>query len=392
MRFGLKKILLFLLLFPLAIYSQVDVGITNMTIIGAAAGPSLCPNNSVSLDITFANTDGNPFTIDGNVVRIFTTHTSNATAPFNAVVDNGGRIVPAGGNLVLRYPRDFSVGAALDLSVHGLYTITASITVAGDTNSGNDAFALNNIMAHTPTTATISSTVSGVSTSTLCEGEAITFEISPDQGAATYTFKLNGDTKQTAVGNNTITFSSAGANAIANGDIVTFEMIDANGCTVNTSTQSITVSVNTPPIASLTSSAPEGYFCDGETITFTATGVGSYTWYIENTPIGGATGSTFNTTLNDTQTVKVRVTNANGCFDEQSITLQKLTATNDGLIVLSDANDLNICTSEDPDQILGDGTGGSAVGVVSDGAVQYQWQSSLNGTNFVNIYGANAAN
>ena len=392
MRFGLKKILLFLLLFPLAIFSQEDIGITNMSIVGAAAGPSLCPNSEVSIDLTFANTKGAPYTLDGKTVRIFTTHTSNATAAFNAVIDNGGRIVPAAGNLVLRYPRDFTGATALDLSVHGIYTITASITVLNDDDSSNDVFALNNITAYTPTDSALSSTVAGVSTSTLCEGEAITFEITPDQATATYVFKLNGDIKQSAVGNNTITFSSAGANAIANGDVITIEMTDENGCTVNSATESITVSVNTPPIASLTSNAPEGYFCDGETITFTATGVGSYTWYIDNTPVGGATGSIFSATLSDNQTVKVRVTNSTGCYDEKSITLQKLTATNDGLIVLSDANDLDICTSEDPDQILGDGTGGSAVGVVSDGVVQYQWQSSLNGTDFVDIEGANTAN
>ena len=177
MRLGLKKIFFFLLLFPLAIFSQDDIGITNISIVGAAAGPSLCPNDEVSIDLTFANTKGAPYTLDGKTVRIFTTHTSNATAAFNAVIDNGGRIVPAAGNLILRYPRDFTVATALDLSVHGIYTITASITVLNDDDSSNDVFALNNITAYTPTDSALSSTVAGVSTSTLCEGEAITFEI-----------------------------------------------------------------------------------------------------------------------------------------------------------------------------------------------------------------------
>ena len=56
--------------------------------------------------------------------------------------------------------------------------------------------------------------------------------------------------------------------SIANGDIVTIDMIDANGCIANSSTQSITVSVSNLPTATLSASATDGLFCSGEQVTF----------------------------------------------------------------------------------------------------------------------------
>ena len=77
-----------------------------------------------------------------------------------------------------------------------------SFTHAGDPDTSNDVFNLLDIDVFTPSTPVLTSTVAGVATSTLCQGEAIAFEISPNQAAATYTFLVNGDVKQTAVGNN----------------------------------------------------------------------------------------------------------------------------------------------------------------------------------------------
>ncbi|GIS21895.1 MAG: hypothetical protein CM15mP122_4010 [Bacteroidota bacterium] len=47
---------------------------------------------------------------------------------------------------------------------------------------------------------------------------------------------------------------------IADGDVVTIEMIDGNGCVTNSATQSRTVNVSSLPTAGLSSTAPDGLF------------------------------------------------------------------------------------------------------------------------------------
>ena len=83
------------------------------------------------------------------------------------------------------------------------------------------------------------------------------FTVTPYQVGAQYSFKVNSGliSTTTAVnpGDNSFTFSEANGNALANNDIVTIDMIDSNGCTVNTSTESLTVTVNNPPTVTLTS-------------------------------------------------------------------------------------------------------------------------------------------
>ena len=74
------------------------------------------------------------------------------------------------------------------------------------------------------------------------------FYYNPFSATATYTFKVNGGIIQNLSGVNTITFSSNGAlGSIADGDIVTMDIIDSNGCIPDSSTESITVSVSNLP-------------------------------------------------------------------------------------------------------------------------------------------------
>ena len=97
--------------------------------------------------------------------------------------------------------------------------------------------------------------------------------------------------------------------------------------------------------------------------------------------------------MNDGDIVSVVVTNASGCSDEEQITLQKLEVTDDGTIALDDPLDSDICNGENPGLIGGDGIiAGTATATVSDGAPEYQWQNSPDGTNWSNIDGATGEN
>ena len=367
MRFVLKRLNLFLiftLLFAGQLFSQdEDISIENISIVG---GEPLCPSSSVQFTVTIKNNDGAVANDISNDDFYFQVNGPINRAPqFYTIRNDGSHNLAAGASIVLTYPEDFvpkagSSTTTLDLSDHnGPYTITASITIPGDPNLSNNVSTSLDIGVATPTTATLTSNNATPLTPTICAGEEIIFTISPYSATATYTFKVNGGIIQSLAGVNTITFSSDGAlGSIANNDIVTIDMIDAFGCIVETSTQSITVSVSNLPTANLTASATDGLICSGDSVTLTATGGVSFTWFINDLFQAGATFSTLTRNLSDNDVVRVRVFNANGCYEEKSLIFNEMTLINNGIIVLENASDSNICSGESPTgRILGDGTG-----------------------------------
>ena len=127
-------------------------------------------------------------------------------------------------------------------------------------------------------------------------------------------------------------------------------MIDSNGCTVNTSTQSLSVTVNNPPSVTLSSSAPEEYYCEAGTVTFTASSpdvVTLYQWFVDGAPYVN-NNPTFSLAPTGTQTVTVRITNASGCTATNSLTLVELSVIDDGNIELSNPLDINVCSGNTP--------------------------------------------
>ena len=82
MRFVLKKLLLFfaLILLPISLFSQNDLGITNVEIVG---GSSLCPNNQVSFQVTIRNNNtggGNISVVNPETIYYFTSVVSGSSA------------------------------------------------------------------------------------------------------------------------------------------------------------------------------------------------------------------------------------------------------------------------------------------------------------------------
>ncbi|MBT5694717.1 MAG: hypothetical protein HOI60_07520, partial [Flavobacteriaceae bacterium] len=387
-------------LFSGILFSQQDISIGNISIVG---GEPLCPTNSVKFQVEISVTGSPNNDVDGDVFY-FQVNGPISRAAANYTIDgsahpSGNGLINNGSTKTFIFPDHFdpvlgSNMSPLDLSdFSGPYTITASITIPLDPDLSNNVSTSLDININTPANPTLSSNKGN--TPSICAGEDIIFTITPFSGTATYTFKVNNGIIQSLAGVNTITFSSlGGVGSIADGDVVTIDMIDANGCTTNSSTQSITVSVSNNPNATLSASASDGLFCSGETINFTASGGVSYTWYINGNLQFGATFPTLNRTLTDGDIVKVMVFNASGCFDEESLTFNEMDLVDNGLIVLQNASDSNVCSGEKPTgQILGDGTGGSSVASSTYGAVSYQWQSSTdNGSNYFDLSGATSAN
>ncbi len=108
--------------------------------------------------------------------------------------------------------------------------------------------------------------------------------------------------------------------------IVTVE--DTNACT---SVDSVTVTVNPLPVAD---AGADQIVCEGESVTLTATGGGTYTWS------GGVTqGATF--TPVSTTMYYVTVTNTQGCYDVDSVLI-----TVNPLPVADAGNDTTVCEGE----------------------------------------------
>ncbi len=392
----LRKILFLVLTFLSVgiLFSQnQDVSIGAISIVG---GEPLCPTDSVNFQVVIANAGPGANDVNGDTFY-FQVNGPIARAPAVYTINVAANIA-AGGSQTFIFPTHFSAVAGASMSPLDLsdpsapYTITASITIPNDTDISNNVSTSLDIDVYTPVVPSLSSNDADNS---ICAGEEITFSITPYSATATYTFKVNNGIIQSLAGVNTITFSSLGGlGSIANGDKVTIEMIDANGCVTNSSTQSTTVSVSSIPSAGLSASASDGLFCSGDVVNFTATGGVSYTWYINGSEQFGATFSNLTRSLSNNDTVTVRVFNASGCYDEESLSFNEMTLDNNGLIVLQNASDSNICSGAAPTgQILGDGSGGSLVASSTYGSISYQWQSSTNGgSNFFDINGANSAN
>ena len=324
MRFGLKKLLFFfVLLLPISLLSQNDFGITNVQIVG---GSSLCPNEQVSFQVTIRNNNtggGNISVVNPQTIYYYTSVVSGSSAvttgPFSLGIDPGIGTPNLGPGVSATYtfPEDF-VGAInpanyLNFSAeNSIYTLTVSFTHTTDTvTTSNNVSTTLNIRTHDIPSPVLESDKAG---EIICQGEDITFTVTPFQVGAQYSFKVNSGliSTTTAVnpGDNSFTFSQANGNALANNDIVTIDMIDSNGCTVNTSTQSLTVTVNNPPSVTLTSSAPEEYYCEAGTVTFTASSpdvVTLYQWFVDGAPYVN-NNPTFSLAPTGTQTVTVRIT------------------------------------------------------------------------------------
>ena len=86
----------------------------------------------------------------------------------------------------------------------------------------------------------------------------------------------------------------------------------AKGCTAS---GSATVTTTTPPAQPTITGSPTT-FCAGGSVLLTATAASGYQWYLNGSPISGATNQTYSATASGNYTVTI--TGANGCVSIQS--------------------------------------------------------------------------
>ena len=154
------------------------------------------------------------------------------------------------------------------------------VTVQVSTGSCNATFTAPAITIVPSPTGSLSVSPSNI----ICAEDNVVFTATSAGAGATYNFKVNGSTEQNGLGN---TYSST---LFANGDIVTVDVTNSNGCL--TTFNSITLSVNPLPGGTLVPvensgiTPNDGIICTGATVIFTApTGFSNYDFILNGITI-----------------------------------------------------------------------------------------------------------
>ena len=268
---------------------------------------SLCANNTLQLN---SNASG-PGTI-----------TWYSTAPTKATVSNTGLVSGISAGTTNIY---YVVSNGTCSATSAMFPVTISSlagSIVATENSGNS-----------------------LNDNNICQGSSVTFTATP--GFNAYTFKVNNSPVQSGVSN---LFNTSNLN---NGDNVTVDAVNSNNCSVTFGP--VVISVYPLPTGTLSASENSGVIndniiCKGSAVNFNATaGFVNYTFRVNGDEMQTGSSSTFSTSnLQNGDSVKVEVTNTNGCknfLNTQYFTVLNLPV---GVISVSEnsgnaANDNIIC-------------------------------------------------
>lgn len=167
---------------------------------------------------------------------------------------------------------------------------------------------------------------------TICQGDIVTFIGS---GGDAYEFLVNNINQQGPSALDTFR-----TNTLNHNDQIKVVVTNSNGCFDTSSV--IMMVVDTIPLATLVSDAPNNVKGIGQTITFTASGGTTYEFFVNNTSQGapGATTTFSTNTLSHLDTVIVEVTDGNTCSDTAMIVMtinDRPIAVNDTVMLMEDA-------------------------------------------------------
>ena len=250
-------------------------GATNQNLIATIAG---------SYSVTGTTSDGCTASSAAQTVTV------NAV-PSATITNTGSSVLCTGGSATLSAPSGMSSYLWSDGST------SQSVTVV---NAGNYSVTVTNAAGCSATSAATGITTSNITTpsisssgsTTFCSGSNVTLSV--PTGYASYLWSNGATTSATSV-------SISGSYSVT--------LSNADGCSTTTTATSVTV--NTPPIANITSTGT-GAICAGASETLTATsGMSGYQWYTNGTAIIGATGAAY--TANAAGNYSVGVVDANGC-------------------------------------------------------------------------------
>jgi len=123
----------------------------------------------------------------------------------------------------------------------------------------------------------VATLVSSEADLTICAGNTVFFTAS---NTSEYQFFINGDSLGTVSAVSTLTLSS-----LVNGDVISIEGTSASGCSAFSS-DILEFTVNPTPTVILTGSDADNLICQGESVTFQASGADTYQFYINSDSTG----------------------------------------------------------------------------------------------------------
>ncbi len=246
----------------------------------------------------------------------------------NNVICQGDAITLTGGGAI-----SYSWDNSISNGVSFVPSSTNTYTVTGTSANGCSASASILITVDTPPTVTANST-----NSTICQGDMITLT---GAGANSYSWDNGAIDGNSFAPSLTTTYTVIG--------------LTPGGCS---NSASVLITVNALP--TVTANATNTSICQGDAVTLTGSGAATYSW--DN---GVIDGSSF--TPSSTTTYMVTGTNANGCQNNESVTITVNTIPN----VTANTTNSTICQ-------------GDTITLTGSGAATYSWDNGvIDGTSFV---------
>ena len=183
---------------------------------------------------------------------------------------------------------EFFINGVSQGAASSVNTFTASSLAIGTSTIKVLGFNSNGCSAYSTTMFTVTVIPIPVITLTssdadnmICDGAAVSFSAS---GASLYQFYLNGVSQGLASAVSVYTTTS-----LTNGQVVSVSG-SQNGCS-NVGTSSYTIAVNPQPSISLNSSDIDNIICQGQSVTYTASGAANYEFFINGVSQGAASST-----------------------------------------------------------------------------------------------------
>ena len=291
-----------------------------------------------SISVSPTQTTTYTVTVTENGQTCTASSTVNVSTPTATISANGPTSFCTGGSVTLTANSGssylWSNGAtsqSITVNQAGSYSVTVTSNGCSATSS--------------PTVVTITQTanptVSANGPITFCSGGSVTLNSST---GSSYLWS-NGATSQS------ITVNQSGTYSVTT---------NTNGC--SGSSAPITVTVNQPPLASISSSGPTT-ICQGSSVALNAnTGAGlTYQWQLNGNNIAGASAASY--TANAAGSYTVVVTNSNGCSATSSAT--SVTVSASPTVSITPSGPTTFCA-------------GGSVTLSASGASTYQWSNGSN--------------
>ncbi|MDX2001366.1 MAG: PKD domain-containing protein [Chitinophagales bacterium] len=273
---------------------------TPATGLNTTTGATVIASPAATQLYTVTATDANGCTATKQVtVTVNALPAVSATASQLAICNGQSTTLTASGGASYTWTPATGLNTTTGATVIASPTVTTTYIVTGSSGLNCQDTGVVTVTVHPPTVVNVTP-----SSPAYCAGGATNLTAS---GATSYSWSpstgLSATNLATVTANPTVTTT------------YTITGIDANGCS---GTKQVTVTVNQPPVVTVTPPAPA--VCIGGSITLTASGAFTYTWSPAGT-LSSASGVTVTASPTVTQSYTVTGTDANGCTATQNVTV-----------------------------------------------------------------------